>query len=269
MKSMCFPSSAKRWRRLFRAVGDDVNRRLAPRVDPVAVRLGQLPRFRSAASERADVLALRVVLVDVGRAVAVADVDIAVRRNRDVRRVVARRLAVGSGPVLRNVRRTLDLPDLFPLQRRLQHDRLHRRLRGHLRIGRVGGQVEELVAPLFADVQPVRHPAEFLAPGPHELAIPIEDHHRIRAVAGGVHGVMDVDVPLRVLDDAMGVAPLDLRRQHAPIVNGLVAVGPVAQHRRLRAGLVLDLEQQRSQNRTRHRRRQELSSSCSAHRGGL
>ena len=204
------------------------------------------------------VLALRVVLADVGRAVAVADVDIAVRRNRDVRRVVARRLAVGAGPVLRNVRRTLDLPDLFPLQRRLQHDRLHLRLRRHLRVGRVGGQIEELVASFFLDMQPVRDAAELLAPRPHELAVPIEDDHRVGAVAGGVHRVMDVNVPLRVLDHAVRVAPLDLRRQHPPIVNRLVPVGALADHRLLRTGLVLDVEQDGSQNRRRDRRRQEL-----------
>ena len=78
-------------------IGDDQDG-LAPRViDPDPVRLGELARLRSLAAERADVLRLAVVLIDVVRAVAVADVDVAVRRDRDVGRVVGLRSAVGAG----------------------------------------------------------------------------------------------------------------------------------------------------------------------------
>ena len=86
------------------AVGDDEDRRSPARVHPDAVRLVELPRLRSVAAERADVLRLAVVLIDVVRAVAVADVDVAVRRDRDVRRVVALRRAVGARACRRRCR---------------------------------------------------------------------------------------------------------------------------------------------------------------------
>ena len=51
------------------------------------------------AAEGADVLALAVVLIDVAGAVAIADVDIAVGRDRQIGRAVLRLLAVGAGLV--------------------------------------------------------------------------------------------------------------------------------------------------------------------------
>ena len=94
-KSMCCAVEREALQPVVAPIGDDEDRRCAARVDPDAVRLGQLARLRSLAAERADVLRLAVVLVDVVRAVAVADVDVAVGRDRDVGRVVALRRAVG------------------------------------------------------------------------------------------------------------------------------------------------------------------------------
>ena len=63
---------------------------------------------------------------------------------------------------------------------------------------------------LFADVQAVGAAFEFLAPALDELALLVEHHHGVGALAGRVHGVVDVDVALRVFDDAMGIAVLDV-----------------------------------------------------------
>ena len=73
--------------------------------------------------------------------------------------------------------------------------------------------------------RPCATPLNSLAPRTDELAVAIEHHHRVGAVARRVHGVVHVDVALRVLDDAVGVAPLDARRQLAPVVNRFVGVG--------------------------------------------
>src|SRR6185436_4595124 len=64
------------------AVRHDHQRILAAQVEAHAVRRAELSALALAAVPRADVLALRVPLVDPALAVAVADVDVAVRRDR-------------------------------------------------------------------------------------------------------------------------------------------------------------------------------------------
>ena len=111
-KSTCVPSSVKRCSRLLRRSATTSSGVVAARVDPDAVRFGQLSRRRAASAEGADVFALAVVLVDEVRAVAVADVDVAVRRDREVGRVVALRRAVRAGlRVGLDVGRALNCPD--------------------------------------------------------------------------------------------------------------------------------------------------------------
>jgi hypothetical protein len=109
---------------------------------------------------------------------------------------------------------------------------VHCRQGRHLGVGGIDRQVEELLASFLLDVKPVGDPLEVGAPRSDELAVAVEHHHRVGAVARRVHGVMDVDVPLRILDHTVRVAPLDPRRQLAPVVNRLVGVGAGAEHRR-------------------------------------
>ena len=78
--------------------------------------------------------------------------------------------------------------DLFAVERRLHHD-----------AARGIAQVEELVAALFVDVQAVRAALELLAPALDELALLIEHHHGVGALAGRVHSVVHVDVALGIL----------------------------------------------------------------------
>ena len=222
------------------------------------------PGSDPAPAERADVLRLAVVLVHERRAVAVADVDVAVGRDGDIGRVVAFRRPVRPGTVRLGVRRPLNLPDDLPLRRRLDHDRLHLGLRRHLRIRGIHRQVQELVAAFRADVQAVGDPAELLAPRSDELSLLVEDDHRVRAVARRVDRVMDVDVPLRVLDDAVRVPPLDAGGQLAPVVEGLVHVRAGAEHGRLRPRLVLRAEEDRGQDRSRGGRGEEFTA-CGFH----
>ena len=144
------PSSVKRCSRLLRRSATTSTGR-APRVSTqIPCGSFKLPGVGALAAEGADVLRLAVVLIDVVRAVAVADVDVAVGRDRHVGRVVALRRAVGVRLVGVDVGRALDLPDDLALQRRLDDHRLHLRLRRQPRVGGVDGQVEELVRAFLA-----------------------------------------------------------------------------------------------------------------------
>ena len=202
-----------------------------------------------------------LVLIHVERSVAVADIDVAVWRDGDIRGVVAFRSAVRCRPVEVDVRRSLDLPDNLTLRRRLEDDRLQLGLRRHLGIGGIDRQIQVLVVPFAPDVQTVGDAAKFLSPRAHELAVTIEHHHRVRALARRVHGVMDVDVPLGVLDNAVRVAPFQVRRQRAPVVDGLVGMGASAEHGRFAPCLVLRAEEDGGKNR-RCRRGGEEFSTC-------
>jgi len=94
---------------------------------------------------------------------------------------------------------------------------------------------QELVASLFADRQAVGSAFKLPPPGPHKLAFVIENHHRVRILTGGMHGVMDINVSLRILADAVGIAEPDGPRQFAPVMNGLVLMLPLPQDGRLAA----------------------------------
>ena len=98
MKSMCLPSSVKRWMRLLvrsATSQDRLRRRACPTMIPCGQ--SQLAGFLARTAEGADVFALAVVLIDVARAVAVANIDIAIGRNCEIRGAVFDLLAVSTG----------------------------------------------------------------------------------------------------------------------------------------------------------------------------
>ena len=99
-------------------------------------------------------------------------------------------------------------------------------------------KIEEFLAALFADRQTMRPAFELTPPGADKFAFAIEDHHGVQALAGGVHRVMDVDVALGILADAVSIAVLDGARQLAPVVNGLVFMLALSEDGRLGASLV-------------------------------
>ena len=70
------------------AVGHRQDGRGPARVHPDSVRLIELSRLAPQSSEGADVAAFAVILIYVARSITVADIDIAVRRDRQVRRRV-------------------------------------------------------------------------------------------------------------------------------------------------------------------------------------
>jgi hypothetical protein len=109
-------------------------------------------------------------------------------------------------------------------------------------------------------VEAVRDAAELLAPRADELSGAIEYDDGVGLLAGRVHGVVHVDVTLRVLHDAVRVAPGQAGRQLAPIVVGFIGVGARAHDRLLRTGLVLHAQQGQGDDRDGGGRVQELAS---------
>ena len=83
----------------------------------------------------------------------------------------------------------------------------------------------------FAQEQAVRAAAEHRTEGADELAFLVEDHDTVGAGAILVYRVVNVDVALCILHDAVGVAVLDVRGQLAPIVDALVLVLALAEDR--------------------------------------
>jgi hypothetical protein len=83
-------------------------------------------------------------------------------------------------------------------------------------------EVQILRVPLFAELHAVRSAPEHGAPGPDELALFVKHHHAVGTLAVLVHRVMDVNVTLRILAHAMGIAVLDVAGQFTPIVDALV-----------------------------------------------
>jgi hypothetical protein len=65
----------------------------------------------------------------------------------------------------------------------------------------------------------------------------IEYNHRIQTVAVGMNRVVDVDVALCILADAVGVAILDGARQLAPVMNRLALILALPENRGFAAGL--------------------------------
>ena len=84
----------------------------------------------------------------------------------------------------------------------------------------------------------MRAASELSSPGTDELPVVIEDHHRVLALAGGMHGVMDIDIALGIFADAMRVAVLDGAWQLAPVMNGLVLMTVLPEDWRFRTALV-------------------------------
>ena len=86
---------------------------------------------------------------------------------------------------------------------------------------------------------------EFLAPGFHEFSVAVEDHHGVVAFARGIHGVVDINVALRILAHAMRVAVFDRGGQFAPVVSNLVIVVAFAKNRLGAAGFIGCAEEDR------------------------
>jgi hypothetical protein len=94
----------------------------------------------------------------------------------------------------------------------------------------VVGQPQRVVG---RHVHAVRAAEDALSPRAQEVALAIEDHHRMRAAVEGVHPVLRVDAD----GGDVGVELLP-RRQLRPAVEDLVAIGARAQDDRHRLTLL-------------------------------
>ena len=90
---------------------------------------------------------------------------------------------------------------------------------------------------------------ELAAPGLDELALAVEDHHRVGAFTRRIHGVVHVDVALRILHDAVRVPVRDRLGQFAPIVMDLVGVSAASDDWQFHTRLVIRPQNGRRRNR--------------------
>jgi hypothetical protein len=82
-------------------------------------------------------------------------------------------------------------------------------------------------------VQAVGAALELLAPGANESPFRIENENRVMTFAGGMYRVVNVDMSLRILANAMGASEAYMRWDRSPIVNGFVRVVVRAENRNL------------------------------------
>jgi hypothetical protein len=66
------------------------------------------------------------------------------------------------------------------------------------------------------------------------------------ALAVFIHGMVDVNMPLRIFADTMRIPVFDVRRQFAPVVDGFVSVGTGTQDRTTAARFFGGAQNQRS-----------------------
>jgi hypothetical protein len=175
------------------------------------VRNIELARVGAGLAPRQQELPVRRELVDARIAVAVGDVELAPRGQGGVRAAVER-LTAHVGP------------------RRSGHadGQQHLAVEGAVADGVVAvvGQPERVVG---RHVHAVRAAKKPLAPGPQEVAVAVEDDHRVRAA------VERVDAVLRVHPDGGDVRiELTPRRELRPAVDDLVAMRARAQDDRHR-----------------------------------
>src|SRR5262249_54029705 len=145
-------------------------------------------------------LAVRRKLVHARVAVAVAHINVAARRKRRVRATVERLAAHVWGRLPGHA----ELEQHLSLGGALAHD-----------VTAVVGAVEDVVG---VDVQPVRARERALPPGPDEVALAVEDDHRVLAAVEAVDAVLAID------RDRGDVLELPSFRQLRPVLDHAVAV---------------------------------------------
>src|SRR5213594_1317855 len=185
------------------AVGD-----VDPAVPATAdvVRNVELAGIGAGLAPRAEQRAVRSELVDARVAVAVRDVEIALRRERSVRAAV-KRLAAHVG-----FRRAGDAE-------RQQHLAVQRAVPDG--VVAVIGQPDRVVRGHVDAVRPTKHP---FAPGTQKIAVPVEHDHRVLAPIERVHPVLLVDSDRS--DVGVEFAP---PAQLRPLIDDLVTMWTRAQ----------------------------------------
>ena len=130
--------------------------------------------------------------------------------------------------------------------------------------------IEKFRFPLAAQFQSVRSTPELLAKGANEPTFLIEYNDGLAAHARLVNGVPNVDVPLLILAQSVGVSPHQPFRWDQPVVDALVSVRAGTKHGKAGAGLVRSLDVERRQRGRQSGRGtccQERSASLFVHSG--
>src|SRR5262249_21785335 len=147
-------------------------------IEPNAVRRLHFPRLLAKAAPGANPFGILVILVNVAGAIAVGDVKPAVGSKGDIGRAVLLLLLVHA-----RFLGIAHLPNHFALEVGLDHSAMVD-----------VGQVEELIAALFADVDAVAAGVVLFAPRADELAVFIKDDDAIDGILGLARPLLlDVD----------------------------------------------------------------------------
>ena len=212
------------------AIGNDEQRLAATAVvEPETVRCLEFPWSIASAAEGPYPLGVLVILMDVVRAVAIANIEAAVGGEGHVGRRERR-----SGLVINvRLRRCLLDPDHLPFQIRLDHeiDRHH------------ATEIQELLPVLLADVDTMSASVVLLAEGPDELAGRVENNDCVLSLVGrfrllATGPMLDVDETGLVDRHAMRLKPMDRAGHFAPFMEALVTMFTLANDRILGVCLV-------------------------------
>src|SRR5579884_2677031 len=198
------------------AIGDDQRRSSALAIiQPETVRRIHLTGFFAQAAPGADPAGVLVVLMDVVRAITIADVEAAIRREGHVCRPI-----LGDARIDAGFEGITQLPHLLAFEGGF--DDLGMRKRNV-------AQVEKLFAALFADVDAVAAGIVAFAERTDKLALGIEDNNGIHRGTIGMESLMlDVDKAVVVDGDAVRRFPANVAGKLAPVMDALVAIVAVA-----------------------------------------
>src|ERR1700758_4336679 len=91
----------------------------------------------------------------------------------------------------------------------------------------------------------MRSAFELATPGTHKLSFLVKNHNRVRRLARGMNGVMNIDMTLRVFTDAVRVPISYIGGKPAPVMERFILVFALAKNRRTSAGFVSCPEKER------------------------
>ena len=193
----------------------------------------ELAGSRAFAAAGPDVIAFGIVLIDVAGAVTVTQVDVAVGSDGEIGGAVLDFRAVRLRAVRLGHGRVAEHEDFFAAESGFDND------------AAFGvAEIQKFLTAFAMDQQAMGAAFERAAPGFDEAAVGVENHHGVRRLAGGVDGVVNVDVALSILADTVGVSILDAGGEFTPIVGDLISMVAGAEDGLGGAGFVVRAEDQ-------------------------
>ena len=182
-------------------------------VDKKPVRMLRVAGRFAGPAKRAHVATVAREVMDIIRPVTIGEVDVAVWRDRDIRRPVLEIAPLV--PV-----RFLDVPEEFASERHLE--------KAALQIG----EIKDFASVLLDQIEAMRAAEELGAPGPDEVSLGIEHHNAIPAGRFQARGVEHVHAAIAIYHDPMGKTPLNVRRKLSPAVVEEIAILSLAHDHR-------------------------------------